>query len=393
LATVICLYERFAQNDPGKYNVGMNKLKRLAVGLLPHRLILFQTVLLLTCSFMVFTAQAIDVIRFTNRSLYINSPVPGATTKYVVSLTPNNQGVTDPTIGSVELLFCYDPIPSERLSAENPVDHHPCVAPTGLDVSHAVLSDQTGETGFTIASQTTNRIVLTRTALPANEVASTYTFDNIVNPTDTSRSFAIRLSDYNSTDASGAVINLGSVLSEVGNGPVLETQVPPQLVFCLAGGVDVNCTNTLGGNYTDMGNLDPERTLLAESQMAVGTNASDGFVITVNGPTMEAGTHVINALTTPTVSAPGNSQFGINLRANTEPNIGQDPDGQFTNAVPMPDYDIPNEFVYRDGDVVASAPNVSLLRRFTVSYIVNSPPELRPGVYTTTLTFICSGRF
>jgi hypothetical protein len=342
---------------------------------------------------MVFTAQAIDVIRFTDRSLLINSPEPGVTSRYVVSLTPNNQGVSTTTVGSLELLFCYDPIPSERISADNPVDHHPCVTPVGLDVSHAVLSDQTGETGFTIASQTTNKIVLRRIPTPANEIASSYTFDNIVNSTDASQSFAIRLSDYSSTDASGAVINLGSVISQVGNGPVLETQVPPQLVFCLAGGVDVTCSHILGGNYTDMGNLDPEKTLLAESQMAVGTNASGGFVITVNGPSMEAGTHVINALATPTVSAPGNSQFGINLRANTEPNIGQDPDGQFTNATPAPDYDIPNEFVYRDGDVVASAPNVSLLRRFTVSYIVNSPPDLRPGVYTTTLTFICSGRF
>lgn len=370
----------------------MNKVKGLQVRLLPHRLIMFQTVVLLLCSFMVFTAQATVVHRFNDRSLYINDPTPGATTQYKISLTYNNQGPTS-TVGSIDLLFCYDPIPSEDISPQNPVDHHPCVAPTGLDVSHALLSGQFGITGYSVLSQTSNHIILTRTPGSVTETPSIYTFDGIVNPTDTSQSFAIRMSSYASTDATGSIVNLGSVISEVTNGVSLETQVPPQLVFCVAGGVDFNCGGTHGGNYTDMGDLDPDQTLTAQSQMAAGTNATAGYVITVNGPTMEAGTHVIDNLTTPTVSAAGNNQFGINLVQNTEPAMGADPDGQFTNATATPDYSIPNHFVYRNGDVVASAPNVSLMRRFTVSYILNSAPDIRAGVYTTTLTFICSGRF
>jgi hypothetical protein len=292
-----------------------------------------------------------------------------------------------------ELLFCYDPIPSERLSAENPVDHHPCVAPVGLDVSNAQLSGQFGVTGYTIASQTTNEIILTRVPGTVAETPSVYTFDNVVNPTDTSQAFAIRLSDYPTTDASGSLINLGSVISQVNDGVVLETQVPPLLVFCVAASVAQNCASTSGGNYNDMGDLAPDQTLEATSQMAAGTNASNGYVITANGPTLEAGTHVIDALPVPTVSAKGNSQFGINLTANTSPQMGADPDGPFANATVMPDYAIPNHFVYNDGDAIASAPNVSLIRRFTVSYIVNSPPDIRAGVYTTTITFICTGRF
>lgn len=371
----------------------MNKLKRLAVGVLPGRLALFHTVLLLVCSFMVFTANASIVIRFTDRSLLVNDATPGAATRYKVSLTPNNQGVYTTTVGSIELLFCYDPIPSERLSAQNPVDHHPCIAPAGLDASHAVLADQTGETGFSILSATTNRIVITRSPQPANEIASTYSFDNIINPTDSTQEFAIRLSDYPTANATGPLINLGSVLSRVGNGPIIETQVPPMLIFCLDQQVELNCTGTSGGNYSDMGDLDPERPLTAMSQMAAGTNASGGYVITANGMTMTAGTRVINALTIPTISAPGNSQFGINLVSNGSPNVGRDPDGAFTNANPTPNYAIPDHFMFKDGDEVASAPNVSLMRRFTVSYIVNAPANIRAGVYTTTVTYICSGRF
>jgi hypothetical protein len=371
----------------------MEKVKRLRVSLLPHRLVIVQTVLLLLCGIVIFTSQASAVIRFNNRSLFISDPTPGATTKYVISFTYNNLAVPTTTVGSIDLLFCYDPIPSEPITPDNPVDHHPCVAPVGLDVSGAVLSSQTGETGYAIASATTNHIILTRTPGAVSETPSTYTFSNIVNPTDTSQSFAARMGSYASTDATGQIINLGSVVSQATNGVVLETQVPPILVFCVGGQVDQLCVHTSGGNYTDMGELTPDHTLTALSQMAAGTNASSGYVITVNGPTIEAGTHVINNLTTPTVSAQGNSQFGINLVANSDPGLGADPDGAFTNAVVAPGYNVPNEFMYHDGDVVASAPNVSLVRRFTVSYIVNSPPDLRAGVYTTTLTYICSGRF
>lgn len=337
-----------------------------------------QTILLLVCSFMIFTSQAFAVIRFTDRSLYINDSTPGITTQYKVSFTYTTQT----TIGSVDMLYCMDPIP-----------YDPCVAPAGLDVSHAVLSSQSGETGYSISTQTSNHIVLSRTPQAVGNTPSVYTFTGVVNPTDTSHSFSIRLSDYASQDASGTLVDLGSIVSEVTVGVTLQTQVPPMLIFCVAQQVSADCTSSNDNYYTNMGTLSPTDTLTATSQMAAGTNASGGYVITANGTTMEAGTHVIDSLTSPTISAAGNSQFGMNLVTNTEPNVGSDPDGNSTNAVVFPNYNTHNQFMFKDGDIVAGAPNVSLIRRFTVSYIVNTPPDLRAGVYTTTITYICSGRF
>ncbi len=356
----------------------MNKLKRLQTGLLPHRLAILQTVLLLLGSFLIFTSQASAVIRFSNRSLFISDPSPGATTTYKVALTYTTQT----TVGSLDMLFCNDPIPTD-----------PCDPPAGLDVSGAVLASQTGVTGYTILTQTANHIVITRTPGVVANIPATYSFSNIVNPSDTSQSFSIRLSDYASTDASGPIIDLGSIVSQSSKGVSLEAQVPPILVFCVGQIVNQDCNSTNGINYTNLGTLSSSNTLTATSQMAAGTNASGGYVITANGPTMEAGNHVINALASPTLSAPGNSQFGMNLVGNSSPAVGSDPDGPFANALPAADYGVPNQFTYRDGDVVASAPNVSLVRRFTVSYIVNVPPNLRAGVYTTTITYLCTGRF
>lgn len=327
----------------------------------------------------IFVAPASAATRFDQRSLFMHSNQPGVTTSYTVSF----EYMSPEIVGSVDMLFCNSPVP-----------YDPCVTPTGLDVSHAVLSQQTGETGYSILSQSTNHIVLTRSPTEITQgVSSSYAFDNIVNPTDTDGPFAIRLQSHDSTDASGPQIDFGSIEGQVVNGIVLETQVTPMLMFCVAGEVSDDCSQTSDINYADMGQLSAKSTLLAQSQMSVGTNASAGFAITANGTPLSAGTSVIDGSTTPTESKQGTNQFGINLVANNLPAVGSDPEGTWANAIPTPDYGTPNHYKYVPGDVVAYSPNVSLMKKFTVSYIVNSSPNLRAGVYTTTITFIASGRF
>jgi hypothetical protein len=350
--------------------------------MLPHHIVAIEAMLLLVCTFMLASqpAYAANVIRLQQREMFVNNPNPGATTYYTIAFkytTPEN-------IGSIGILFCLNPIPTD-----------PCTTPVGFDASHAILESQTGETGYSILSKSVNEIILTRAPSMTGVDRSSYKFSGIVNPSQDYRSFSARLSTHLSTDASDPLpyVNLGSVLTQTVNSIFIETQVPPILVFCLGQEVTIDCDETSGGWYTDMGTLDPTQTLQAVSQMAVGTNATEGFTITSNGTTMQAGTNVIKPLASPTPSQPGVAQFGINLRANSSPGIGADPDGSWLNANPTPNYNIPNQFMYKDGDVVANSSEVSLQRRFTVSYIANSPPDLRAGVYTTTITFICSGRF
>jgi len=326
----------------------------------------------------VFVVPVAAATRFQDRSLYMLSTLPGVTTSYTVSFSYESPV----PVGSVDMLFCIDPIP-----------YDPCVTPPGLDVSRTNLTSQTGEQGFSILSKSTNHVILTRLPGPITNNASAYTFDNIVNPSVNGESFAIRLQSHSSTDASGPQIDFGSVEGEVTNAVTLETQVPPMLIFCVARHVDDNCAGDDGTYYTDMGDLSPDSTLTAQSQMAVGTNASGGFAITANGIPPAAGTSVIDPLPAPTDSTPGVNQFGINLVANTAPAIGNNPEGDWSNALPTGDYAVPDKYTYVPGDVVASSPNVSLMEKFTVSYILNSSPTLRAGVYSTTITYIASGRF
>jgi hypothetical protein len=285
-------------------------------------------------------------------------------------------------IGSVDLLFCIDPIP-----------HHECVPPPGLDVSNANLVSQTGETGFSISHKDPNHIVLARSPDAISTNGSSYQFNNIKNPSNTDISFSIRLRTHQSSDGTGVQVDYGSVKGQVTSGIGIETQVPPMLIFCVAEIVSDNCTSTNSNYYKDLGVLDSESTLTAQSQMAVGTNATGGFTIMVLGAPMSAGTNVIDSPTEPTPSTPGLDQFGINLVANDSPNIGINPEGEWANAVPTAEYSTPNMFKFEPGTILAYSPNVSLMKKFTVSYIVNSSDDLNPGVYTTTLTYVATGRF
>ena len=338
----------------------------------------YEHVLVIVALVFIFTMPASAAMRLQERSLYVDDNEPGATTSYTVSF----RYMSPQPIGSVEMLFCVDPIP-----------YHECVTPPGLDVANVNLTTQTGEVGYTLLSKTTNKLVLSRAASISASGGSSYTFTNVKNPSASEQSFSIRLKTFVSSNGTGPQIDFGSVKGQVQPGIEIITQVPPMLIFCAAEEVTENCTSTNDNFYTDMGTLNPSSTLVAQSQMAVGTNASGGFAITANGTPLSAGTNTIDPLAVPTQSTPGVNQFGINLVENSSPTIGKNPEGEWANAVASLDYSTPDLYKFAPGDVIAYSPNVSLMKKFTVSYIINSSPNLRAGVYSTTVTYIASGRF
>lgn len=334
-------------------------------------------------------AQPARAAKFTNRSMYINSARASDTTYYIISF----QYTTPANIGSVKMEFCTTPIPSFQ-----------CVAPSGLDVSNAVLSAQSGETGFSIGSQTANEIILSRTASLASGLSS-YRFDNVINPDGTGggadprepehekTNFYVRLTSHVSNDGTGAEIDFGSVANMITPEVGIYTQVPPILIFCAAGTInDDECTD-MDGDFVNFGELEPDQTYYTKSEFQAFTNAQYGYSVTVVGNTMTSGIRSIPALTAPTQSLVGVGQFGINLAVNSNPAIGAGPVGPGINAIPNADYTTPDEFMYSEGDFLVTSSEVTMTRKFTVSYILNVPEDQAPGVYSTTLTYICLAGF
>jgi len=339
----------------------------------------FDAAVILVLSISVLAVPTSASERFQQRSLFISDGgVAGAVASWTLSFT----FVTPEPVGSVELKFCIDPIP-----------YMPCDIPAGLNITNASLGSQVGETGWTITARDSQRLLLSRAPQTPTVATTVFRFDNITNPTYTDSAFSIRMKSFASTDGTGPLIDFGSVRSEINPAIQIETQVPPMLIFCMAEVVDDGCAGDNGVWYTDMGTFDPDHTLVARSQFAVGTNASRGFAVTVNGEPLAAGTNALPALTTPSPSTKGTNQFGINLRYNPDISWGADPTGSAANAFAASGYDVPDQFKFNSGDLIAYSTSVNLMEKFTVSYIANSAPNLQPGIYSTSITYIASGLF
>lgn len=319
------------------------------------------------------SAHATTVI--SDRSLSIGTSKGGALTTHTFSFT---FPITE-TVGSINFQYCTDPI-----------DTISCLNPNGSDVSGAVLSAQSGETGFAIVSSGTNQITLGRTPSTTGSGQNSYTFDNVINPSDIGP-FFVRISAYASSDGSGPLLSFSAVAGAITVGININTEVPDILYFCVAVSLPTpDCTDAVG-YFIDLGILSSSTSRYGTSQFMVGTNAANGYTVSANGPTMTSGSDVINNLVTPASSSVGSAQFGINLRANVTPLLGADPTAGSGSATP--NYNIPNKFTYNDGDVVASDSGRSLIELYTVSYLVNIKSTQPAGVYNTTITYICTAGF
>jgi hypothetical protein len=313
----------------------------------------------------------------THRGITLSDATPGATSTDMFSFTYTSTT----SVGSVLFEFCT-----------SPVDGVTCDSPVGLDATNAYMSLQTGEGGFSIFDTTTNQIYINRIPATTGQTPSTYTFNGIVNPSAPAGTYYARIYTFATIDGTGPHTDFGGMATSTTPNVQLTSIVPPILFFCVGVTITGTDCSTATGNLVDLGILNSSVVSSGTSQMVAATNAQFGLVIAADGTTMTSGTNIITSLSIPTVSAPGNSQFGFNLRANSDPNTGQDPNGPGV-ANPAPGYDIPNEYTFNPGDVVATSPAVTNYRKFTSSYVVNVPPNQSPGVYTATITYICTASF
>jgi len=284
-------------------------------------------------------------------------------------------------VGSIKIQFC---------SNTSLVDDA-CVAPNGFDASGMVVASEAGSTGYVLSTDsTTNEIILTRPPSLQTPATAKYALSNMINPADAG-SYYVRILTYPSSDASGPYADAGGLAFAITPGLVVATEVPPFLKFCLGESItNFDCSTATEG-FSDLGTLGANVTSAAQSQMVVATNASDGYSMWVTGNSMTSGNNVITPMTG-TSSQKGTSQFGLNLRANTSPVVGQDPVGPGVGGVTA-GYGQPNQFRFNSGDVLATATQPDDTRKYTVSYIVNIPPTQPGGVYSTTVIYICLANF
>lgn len=313
-----------------------------------------------------------------NRSLRLNSSLASAAAIHNFKFDINTPG----TLGSMEFEYC----------SNDPFVGTPCTAPAGLSLTGAALDSESGETDFSIdGSSTANKIILTRTPLPASPQPAAYSLRGVINPSSSNQTVYVRISTFASSDATGPRVDTGAVVFSTASGLGIGGFVPPHLTFCVGTTVSNDCSVSVGSKI-NLGFLSDNLASAGTSQFAGATNDFTGYSVSILGTTMTSGTNVIPALNSPTPSAIGTSQFGINLRANTSPSGGQDPIGIGTAAIAS-DYAQANRFKFADGDMLTSSPITTDFNTFTVTYMANVSGSQPAGVYNSTFTYVATASF
>lgn len=312
-----------------------------------------------TMSDLTISAVASHAIKFT-------SPTgAGDSTDTIIITFPSDFNFTSKTIGTVS--FTHG-------------------ASTGLETTETLAASPSASAWGAVFSGTQNR-VLTLTApsdgIGAATVAAndrliiSYTSANSINPS-TAASYAVAITGTFG-DTGEMTVNI------LTNDQVSVTAVVPQsLTFSISdNGIGFGNLLSASARYADGTGAGAGSEGEAHN-LIVGTNASNGYTMTLAGNTLTSGANTINAIgTTNTASAAGTEQFGLRMTATG---------GSGTVSVPY----AAAGFAFDTAafpDQVATATGASSNTTYSARYIANITASTEAGSYTSTLTYVATANF
>jgi len=372
-------------------------------GFLGRRLLLSVALLAATLTSLISNNNA-SAAQITARSLTLQAGTTdggskaGGVVKHAFAFTLPSVGNTN--VGSIQFQYCT--------TASNGT----CTMPTGLVTTAATLGTESGVTGFTMVNTTNGAPYLTRTAASVTAgTAVTYRLDTITNPTAVNTSFFVRITTYTAAALGGTATDTGTVTASTATQIVLTGVMPESLIFCTGATISTNvggipdCSTATSGNISFNQLFSPTDTASATSQMSASTNATTGYAITVNGPTLTSGGNTIPAMAASALGSRGTGQFGMNLKLNTTltttvaigAEIAPVSTGISLKAQSLAGYNTVDNFKFVTGDPIAnsaaSGAGPTNAQIYTASYIVNVSGSQTAGTYVTTLTYICTPTF
>jgi len=154
----------------------------------------------------------------------------------------------------------------------------------------------------------------------------------------------------------------------------------------------------VNGANIDIGGLSTGSASTTTATFSVKNYLSSGYsVVTVSNPPKN-NSYTMNALSSPTASAPGTEQFGINLVHNTTPiSFGadpvQNPSGTFSFGAAASGYNTANLYKYVPGGTIASSGSSSGETDYTISYLYNIGVSTPGGIYTFNDVLVATATF
>jgi hypothetical protein len=160
--------------------------------------------------------------------------------------------------------------------------------------------------------------------------------------------------------------------------------------------VDESLTFTISDNSIGFGTLSASDDFFATGDtngsateveahtLVVGTNATNGYTMTLNGATLTSGSDTIDAIgDTNTASATSTEQFGLRIDESGGSGVVSAPyaaAGFAFDTAAFPDQ-------------VASAAGASANTTYSVRYLANITSSTEAGAYTATLTYVATANF
>ncbi len=339
----------------------------------------------------VFIAFAIGLLAIILPMLVVAAQITSR--KFTLS-NSNGGSVSDYDFDSAALPTTGTPVRSVKAEACTTASGS-CTTPTGFSAASANLTAQPSGLGTTDWTDDSNagNLRITRASSGTNPSGVVrIDWDTVTNPTADNTTYFLRVTTY--SDAAYATpIDTGTVAVSTAEQITVTASVDETLTFCVgtSGITTTSCAGATGSTVA-LGTLSPSTTGSGVSQFGVTTNAQSGYSVTINGTTLTSGGDTISALAVQTVSTQGVEQFGVNLRDNTTPDVGVEPDGA-GDATPTANYNTVDQFRFVTADSIASDAEEDAFRRFHVAYIANIAGDTESGSYQTILTYICTATF
>lgn len=259
-------------------------------------------------------------------------------------------------------------------------------ATTGLESTEVLAAAPSATDWGAVFSGTQNRI-LTLTApsdgvgaaaiAPNDKIIITYDGTNSINPT-TPGSYTAAIS--------GAFGDAGDITNNIltSNQVDITATVPQSLTFSISDtSISFGTLSAVAPRYAS-GTASGDTSEVEAHNIIVGTNASNGYTMTVGGSTLTYGGNTINAIgAANTAIATGTEQFGLRLTASG---------GSGTVAVPY----AASGFAFDTGafpDQIASASGATTNTTYSARYLANITASTEAGIYTGAVTYVATANF
>jgi hypothetical protein len=256
----------------------------------------------------------------------------------------------------------------------------------GTENTETLAASPSGSAWGAVFSGTENR-VLTLTApsdgtgaavVAASDVLIIgYTSTNSVNPsTDASYTISISGTFGDTGDLTVNILTDDQVS--------ITATVPQSLTFSISdNSISFGNLSAVAARYAS-GTASGDTSEVQAHNLIVGTNAANGYSMTVNGNTLTSGGNTVTAIgNTNTASSIGTEQFGFRLTASGGTGAVVAPyaaSGFAFNTAGLPDQ-------------VATSTSASANTTYSARYLANITASTEAGSYTATLTYVATANF